>query len=98
MWNINEYVIVSNDKTGKKVVLERKVKFLISGKIVDSNNRRVSGALIKIEKIDYRFNPCKISIEGYVMSNISGHYIALVDKQSRVDYKLTVYNPMIKEC
>lgn len=96
MWNVNEYVVVSDNITGKKVVLEKKIKFLISGKIVDSNNRRVSGALIKIEKIDYSVYPYKVSVEGYVMSNVNGHYIALVDKQSRVDYRLTVYQPMIK--
>lgn len=80
----------------KKIVLERKDTILIEGKILDSKYNPIEGAVIIIKSIDCNYNPPKINEFGYVITNSCGAYAINIEKIHNVNYKLCVYEPIIK--
>lgn len=80
----------------KRIVIERRDNVLIEGRILDSMLKPVKGAVIVIKSIDCNYNPPKISEFGYIITNVYGAYAINLQKIHNVNYKLYIYEPIIK--
>lgn len=94
-------ILISQELIGKKVVcktivIRRKISVILSGKVVDLNGNFIGGAVIEVKKLDYNYTPCKITYLGYTISKEDGTYCICLKKQNRVDYKLFIYPPLIR--
>ena len=80
----------------KKIVIEKEKYILIKGRVLDSKHRPVQGAVIVVKSIYYNYIPPKINEVGYVITNIYGEYAINLKKIYNVNYKLDMYEPLIK--
>lgn len=80
----------------KKIVVKRRKNVLIEGRVLDKKLNPVKGAVIVVKKINFNYDPPKITEVGYVTSNIHGIYAIILEKIYNVNYKLDIYEPIIK--
>lgn len=80
----------------KRIVIKRRDNILIEGKVLDSKFNAVEGAVIIIKSIDCNYDPPKIREVGYVITNVCGAYAINLKKVHNVNYKLYIYEPIIK--
>lgn len=66
------------------------------GKVVDLNGNVIGGAVIEVNKLDYNYTPYRTTRLGYTISKEDGTYCICLKKQYRVDYKLCIYPPLIR--
>ena len=80
----------------KRVVFEKKINFLLSGRIVNENRVPIVGAIIAIIQIK-KIN-CEIIEEqyGYLITSGEGRYCTVLPCNCNIDYRLEVYEPMIR--
>lgn len=97
MWKIAKNTATYNNRFGRRFNFNRCTKVIISGQVIDSNYKKICGALIKIEKLEYNYFPCKVTVIGYTLCDCNGNYAIVVDKMNYVAYKLSVYQPIIKK-
>ena len=97
-----ECMLTSQELIGRKVVcktivLKIKIPVILSGKVVNSNGNIISDAIIDVKKLNYNYTPCKITNLGYTISKEDGSYYMRLKKQYRVNYKLCIYPPLIRD-
>lgn len=80
----------------KRIVMEKIENIIIEGRVLDMRLKPVEGAVIFIKSIDYNYNPPKISKFGYIITNEYGGYAIKLEKIHNVNYKLYIYEPIIK--
>lgn len=81
----------------KRIVVEKEKSIVIQGKVLDSKHNPVQRAVIVVKRIYFNYVPPKIDEVGYVITNINGEYAIHLEKIHNVNYKLDIYEPMIKE-
>lgn len=80
----------------KKIVIGKEKCILIKGRVLDSKHRPVQGAVIVVRSIYCSYIPPKINEVGYAITNIHGAYAINLKKIYNVNYKLDIYEPLIK--
>lgn len=81
----------------EKLTSKNKTLVFLSGKVVDLNGNSIGGVIIEVEKLDYNYTPCKTTNLGYTISKYDGAYCICLQKQCKVNYKLCMSPPLIRE-
>jgi len=81
----------------KAIIFKKKIPVVLSGRVVDLNGNSIGGVIISVEKLDYNHIPCKTTNLGYTISKWDGAYCICLQKQYRVDYRLCMCPPLIRD-
>lgn len=80
----------------KTVILCKKEEVLLTGKLFGENKKIIVNAVIVVIEISCYKNKVLEREVGYTTTNCRGEYAILLEKNYNTEYKLKVFEPLIK--
>ncbi|WP_083258990.1 hypothetical protein [Cellulosilyticum sp. I15G10I2] len=80
----------------KNIILQRDNDVLITGCVLDAQCEPISGAVVVIRQISHTHQVPKEKELGYTLSNQEGKFALLVVRDDTINYRLDIYEPIMK--
>lgn len=91
---LNPQSLNSSSHIQANIVFKRNNMSTILGRILCCNSNPIVNAVVVVDKLDYNFNPPKITTIGNLVTNQHGEFAIYIERIDGVYYKFQVFEPL----